>query len=183
MWVRAFFTTGLFLAGLAAQDPASAPPGGFRKADPSPSGDLTVTTGSKIALSLINSVSTKHSHEGDRVYLDTVFPVVVNSKIVIPVGSSVVGVRFRRTGKGADATLVVDGGPSGSLAVPFAMTMYSSVGPSIGYDHGSPVSERYTGHFPFEGRLQRLDVALLGPGPGDGTAAAAGEERSAMARQ
>jgi arylsulfatase len=106
---------------------------------------------------------------------------VVESETAVPVGASVVGVRFRRTGKGADATLVVDGEPSGQMAVPFAMTMMSSVGPSIGYDHGSPVSERYTGHFPFEGRLRRLDVALVGPGDGDGAVEA--EERSAMSRQ
>ena len=41
--------------------------------------------------------------------------------------------------------------PAATLTVPFAMTMISSVGPSVGYDHGSPVSERYAGHFPFEG--------------------------------
>ena len=42
-------------------------------------------------LSLINSVSTKHSIEGDRVYLETVFPVLVNGRIVVPVGSYVAG--------------------------------------------------------------------------------------------
>ena len=42
-------------------------------------------------LSLINSVSTKHSAEGDRVYLETVFPVLVNGRIVVPVGSYVAG--------------------------------------------------------------------------------------------
>ena len=42
-------------------------------------------------LSLINSISTKHSAEGDRVYLETVFPVLVNGRIVVPVGSYVAG--------------------------------------------------------------------------------------------
>ena len=95
MWVRAFIATGLLTGVLAAQDAAPAPappaPGGFRKADTPPAGDYTVTTGSKIALSLINSVSTKHSVEGDRVYLETVFPVLVNGRIVVPVGSYVAG--------------------------------------------------------------------------------------------
>jgi hypothetical protein len=36
----------------------------------------------------------------------------------------------------------------------------SSVGPSVGYDHGSPVSGRYRGPFPFEGRLERIDIEL-----------------------
>jgi hypothetical protein len=60
--------------------------------------------------------------------------------------------------------------------------MISSVAPSIGYDHGSPVSDRYTGHFPFEGVLHRLDVTLVrgGDGPRGDPAA---EERSAMSRQ
>jgi len=95
MWVRAFIAAGLWTAVLAAQDPAPAPAppaqDGFRKADTSSAGDFTVTTGSKIALSLINSVSTKHSVEGDRVYLETVFPVLVKGRIVVPVGSYVAG--------------------------------------------------------------------------------------------
>ncbi|HTX36029.1 MAG TPA: hypothetical protein VME43_13455 [Bryobacteraceae bacterium] len=52
---------------------------------------FTVTAGTKVPLSLINSVSTKHSMAGDRVYLETAFPILVNSRIVIPVGSYVAG--------------------------------------------------------------------------------------------
>src|SRR5437762_440435 len=63
---------------------------GWRKTDQS-SGDYVVEPGSKVPLSLINSVSTKHSVEGDRVYLETVFPILVNGKIVIPPGSYVAG--------------------------------------------------------------------------------------------
>ncbi len=51
----------------------------------------TVKTGSKIPLSLINSISTKHSAPGDRVYLETAFPVLADGRIVIPVGSYVSG--------------------------------------------------------------------------------------------
>jgi hypothetical protein len=53
--------------------------------------EFTVATGTKVPLSLINSVSTKHSAEGDRVYLESVFPVLVNGRIVVPVGSYVAG--------------------------------------------------------------------------------------------
>src|SRR5882757_2910541 len=56
-----------------------------------PSAGYTVEIGSKVPLALINSVSTKHSAEGDRVYLETVFPVLVNGRIVVPVGSYVAG--------------------------------------------------------------------------------------------
>src|ERR1700686_3601974 len=51
----------------------------------------TVQTGTRIPLGLINSVSTKHSVAGDRIYLETVFPIVISSHIVIPPGSYVTG--------------------------------------------------------------------------------------------
>jgi arylsulfatase A-like enzyme len=107
---------------------------------------------------------------------------VVVSEATVPAGDTVVGVEFRRSGQSGEVTLMVDGRPTGKLAVPFAMTMISSVGPSVGYDHGSPVSDRYTGHFPFEGILHRLDVTLVRGGDGPRVDPAA-EERSAMSRQ
>jgi type IV secretion system protein VirB10 len=51
----------------------------------------TLNAGTKVPLSLINSVSTKQSIEGDRVYLETAFPILANGRIVIPVGSWVAG--------------------------------------------------------------------------------------------
>jgi len=78
-------------AGLAAQDPAPAGGDGFRRPDAAAPAAYTVETGTKVPLSLINSVSTKHSVVGDRVYLETAFPVLVNGKIVVPVGSYVAG--------------------------------------------------------------------------------------------
>ncbi len=53
--------------------------------------EVTVSAGTRVPLALINSVSTKHSAEGDRVYLQTVFPILVNNRIVIPAGSYVLG--------------------------------------------------------------------------------------------
>jgi arylsulfatase len=108
---------------------------------------------------------------------------VAVSEDPVPVGPSVIGVRFVRAGRGGEATLIIDGEPSGGLTVPFMMTMISSVGPSVGYDHGSPVSPRYTAPFPFEGTLTRLDVTLARHPPAaqdDETLAA---ERAAMSRQ
>jgi type IV secretion system protein VirB10 len=59
---------------------------------PAPAGaPYVVAPGTTVPLSLINTISTKHSAVGDRVYLETAFPVVVNGKIVIPVGSYVAG--------------------------------------------------------------------------------------------
>jgi hypothetical protein len=60
------------------------------KPAPAPKSYL-VETGTHIPLSLINSVSTKNSVPGDRVYLETVFPILVDGKIVIPPGSYVMG--------------------------------------------------------------------------------------------
>jgi hypothetical protein len=60
-----------------------------------------VETGTHIPLSLINSVSTKNSAPGDRVYLETVFPILVDGRIVIPPGSYVAGTitEVQRPGK------------------------------------------------------------------------------------
>src|ERR1700688_2976924 len=66
-------------ATLAAQDAAPPTPG------------YVIEPGTKVPLSLINSISTKHSAEGDRVYLETVFPIMNNGRIVIPPGSFVAG--------------------------------------------------------------------------------------------
>jgi len=53
--------------------------------------EFTVSAGTKVPLSLINTISTKHSTAGDRVYLETAFPILVENRIVIPVGSYVAG--------------------------------------------------------------------------------------------
>jgi hypothetical protein len=50
-----------------------------------------VDTGTHILLSMINSVSTKAAMPGDRIYLETAFPVLSNGHILIPQGSWVMG--------------------------------------------------------------------------------------------
>ena len=52
---------------------------------------FTVETGTRVPLGLINSVSTKHSAAGDRIYLESVFPVVIGGHVIIPAGSYVTG--------------------------------------------------------------------------------------------
>ena len=108
---------------------------------------------------------------------------VVESDREVPVGASEVGVRFRRDGKTAVATLVIDGTECGRLDIPLVMGMMSSVGPSVGYDHGSPVSERYRAPFPFEGVLDRVEIQLLSPAPAENARQAATDQRATMARQ
>ncbi|MCU1372239.1 MAG: arylsulfatase family protein [Ilumatobacteraceae bacterium] len=85
---------------------------------------------------------------------------IATSDRPVPEGPSVIGVEFRRTGSGATATLVIDGEPAGSVDIPFVMFMMSSIGPSVGLDHGSAVSSAYTAPFRFEGRLERVDIQL-----------------------
>jgi type IV secretion system protein VirB10 len=53
--------------------------------------DLIVHAGTHIGLSLRNPVDTKHSHEGDHIYLQTIAPIAVDNRIVIPQGSFVNG--------------------------------------------------------------------------------------------
>ena len=112
---------------------------------------------------------------------------VVESDAEVPVGSSQVGIRFAKLGvgdlgrAGAEITLLIDDRAAGSMTVPFAMVIMSSVGPSVGFDHGGGVSARYRAPFPFAGRIDRLDVVLRSPGRPDDESI--GDARSSMARQ
>src|SRR5260221_10330415 len=81
------FTIGATVCAQSAEEKEEV----WRKYGEAAAGDYVVEPGSRIPLSLINSVSTKHSAEGDRVYLETTFPILVNGKIVIPPGSYVAG--------------------------------------------------------------------------------------------
>jgi hypothetical protein len=55
------------------------------------SSDIVVQSGTRVGLSLRNPIDTKHSHDGDRIYLQTIAPITVNNVIAIPVGSYVNG--------------------------------------------------------------------------------------------
>src|SRR5215469_8427045 len=81
--LRSLFVIAFVASPLLVAQDAPAP-------TPTPA-QFTIETGTKMPLALINSISTKHSAEGDRVYLETVFPVLVNGRIVVPVGSYVAG--------------------------------------------------------------------------------------------
>jgi hypothetical protein len=85
---------------LFAQDQPEPRPAPRSLEAPQP-GQFAVNTGTRIPLSMINSVSTKHAAEGDRIYLETVFPILSNGKIVIPPGSWVQGTvtQIKRPGR------------------------------------------------------------------------------------
>ncbi len=54
-------------------------------------GTYRIDPGTHILLNMINSVSTKQAMVGDRIYLETAFPVLSGNRIVIPQGSWVTG--------------------------------------------------------------------------------------------
>jgi hypothetical protein len=58
---------------------------------PAPPGTYRIEPGTRILLNMINSVSTKQAVVGDRIYLETAFPVLSGNRIVIPQGSWVTG--------------------------------------------------------------------------------------------
>jgi hypothetical protein len=91
MYARLFVAALLAVSTIFAQDgSADQQPGALSKPAPA-AGDYVIAPGTKVPLSLINTISTKHSVEGDRVYLETSFPVLANGRIVVPVGSYVAG--------------------------------------------------------------------------------------------
>jgi hypothetical protein len=53
--------------------------------------EATIPAGTKIPISLRNAISTKGSHEGDPVYAQTTFPVVIGERILIPAGTYMQG--------------------------------------------------------------------------------------------
>jgi len=52
---------------------------------------VALQPGTKIPLTLLNTLSSKQTAEGDRVYLETLYPVILNGRIVVPQGSYVSG--------------------------------------------------------------------------------------------
>ena len=98
-----------------AQAPAPAQPasGSAAPASPAPAegaqpavvaakpATLTVPAGTKLPLVLHNSISTRNAKPGDPVYLETLFPIVISNKILVPAGSYVQGevVSTKRPGK------------------------------------------------------------------------------------
>lgn len=77
-------------------------------------------------------------------------------------------------------TLSIDGQQCGQADLPLVMMMATTLGASIGEDHGSAVSERYDAPYPFTGTLHHVDLEVGNLTPNTSAAAA---ERSAMSRQ
>lgn len=76
----------------ASGSPAAAPPGETPAPKPAVTlSRITVPAGTHIPLVLHNAVSTRSARPGDPVYFETLFPVMIEGKVVIPAGSYVSG--------------------------------------------------------------------------------------------
>jgi type IV secretion system protein VirB10 len=88
------FAGAISLGGFAQQAVAtqsSTTPQTLKQRTDGPSGSIQIAPGTHILLNMINSVSTKQANVGDRMYLETAFPVLSGGRIVIPQGSWVTG--------------------------------------------------------------------------------------------
>jgi len=86
------------LAPAAQQQPLAEPNASAVKPRPS---RIVLPAGTKIPLVLHNAITTRNAHPGDAIYLETLFPVVQENKIIIPAGSYVQGeiLEAKRPGK------------------------------------------------------------------------------------
>ena len=92
---------------------------------------------------------------------------IIESSTKIPDGEIELKAEFRRLGKNGTIELFINNESNGTKDVPVFMRMISSVGASIGLDHGSPVSQLYEGAFPFSGKLNELEIQLVAREPND----------------
>ncbi|MGA1361535.1 MAG: arylsulfatase [Ilumatobacteraceae bacterium] len=105
---------------------------------------------------------------------------LVESGVPVPTGVVGLGVRLvRGDNRRGTLTLEFDGNEVGSTELPLYMTMMSSTGPSIGFDHGVSVSERYESPFAWTGDLREVVIEAGQRSRG----AAEAEARSEMGRQ
>jgi len=84
---------------------------------------------------------------------------ILESPNDVPAGDHELRVVLRRTeGMAGTIALQIDNVDVATASVPLYMRMMSSVGPSVGYDHGSPVSQRYEAPFEYTGTLHEVVI-------------------------
>lgn len=87
---------------------------------------------------------------------------IVRSNTPVGPGDHKLGVVFHRgPSRTAQARLLIDGEVVGEATIPWVMSTISSVGPSVAYDAGSPVSRAYSDSNPFTGNLHDVEIQLL----------------------
>lgn len=91
-------------AGDAKEASATPPPPQTQPAPEDPRverREVIVPSGTRIPLSVVNFVSSRNAKAGDPVYLETMFPITIGNRVVIPVGSYVRGTitEVKRSGR------------------------------------------------------------------------------------
>lgn len=79
---------------LAGQEPPKGDgerPEGLIEREKPPAEAIVLPRGTRVPLVLINSVSSKNAAPGDKLYLQSVYPVAVNGRILVPPGTYVSG--------------------------------------------------------------------------------------------
>ena len=80
VWIAVLFALPVVCGqAVYGQESPAEPPA----APPAVAATYTIETGTRIPLALISSVSSKSSSPGDRIYLETAFPIVNGNHIVI----------------------------------------------------------------------------------------------------
>ena len=105
---------------------------------------------------------------------------IIESDRTLPNGEVELKAEFRRLGKNGTIELFINEKPSGMIEIPFYMRMITSGSASIGFDHGSPVSQLYDDLFSFTGKLHELEIQLVAREPRD---LAEVQQRAENARQ
>ncbi len=105
---------------------------------------------------------------------------VVESELEVPAGDCMLTARVQRTSRTEGIIeLAIDGEPCGSAELPYMMHIISSIGSSVGLDHGQAVSPRYEAPFAFSGALHAVEIDRSGASRSEAETAA----RTEMARQ
>jgi len=82
---------------LVTRAPAPLPAGEAAAQATPPQNQVVLPAGTRIPLTLQSSVSTKYARDGDRIYLQTAFPVFASGRLVVPRGSYVTGTLRKTT--------------------------------------------------------------------------------------
>tara|TARA_B100000959_G_scaffold18326_2_gene17710 strand:- start:554 stop:1198 length:645 start_codon:yes stop_codon:yes gene_type:complete len=85
---------------------------------------------------------------------------ILESEITVPEGEVKVGVYLERDDPAGEVTLLINGEQVGKMEIPFVIRLLGSTGMDIGRDSLSPVSEKYSAPFPFEGMINQVVVHL-----------------------
>jgi hypothetical protein len=90
------FRTGALIAAAIILLPAislaqSKPSAASRSRAPQPGDEIVVPANTQIPLALASAISSRTAYAGEPIYCQTVYPVDVNNRIVIPVGTYVKG--------------------------------------------------------------------------------------------